>query len=65
MAFLRYCCVTDMMDDLCSEACGHLRVRLLSQVLFYGRKLAIWLHARKPRWLLWPISAPLGCVLNV
>ena len=49
---------------LCREACGHLRVRMLSQMLFWGRKAAIWLSSLRPKFMLWPITWPLSHILK-
>ncbi|KAK9788845.1 hypothetical protein WJX73_003600 [Symbiochloris irregularis] len=47
------------------EACGHMRVRVLSQLLFWGRKFALFLRTLRPRWLFLPILWPLARLLNV
>ena len=42
-----------------------MQVRLLSQLLFWGRRLALFLRALGPRWLMFPIVWPLARILNV
>lgn len=42
-----------------------MQVRLLSQALFWGRKLFLRTRCLRPRWLFWPLTWPISRILNV